>query len=215
MQNIAKIILPRYRFERPPNLKEPVVYVAHHQNLIGPISILAWLKYYVRTWVLGVFMNQEDAYHHYVNFTFTKRYGLPEPLAKLLAWPASHLVSWLTNSGDMIPVYRGSRDIIRTMEMSQEALGRGQDIMIFPDVDYSSDNKKTSDIYEGFLHLEKKYYKETGKHLSFIPVFSDQNEKVVRVGNIIRFPGKEIFIKERKQIANEIRSELNRLAAIK
>lgn len=52
-QKIARVILPRFHFESSPNNDSPVVYVSHHQNMIGPVSILVWLKYYVRTWVLG------------------------------------------------------------------------------------------------------------------------------------------------------------------
>lgn len=214
IQRVARLILPRYRFERPPDLEGPAVFVAHHQNMVGPVSILAWLKYYIRTWVLGEFYDQEAAYDHYVNYTFTKRYGWPKFIAKMIAWPVSHIVSWITKSGNMIPVYRKSRKIVKTMRISHEALISGQDIIIFPDVDYSSDSKETSDIYEGFLHLEKRYYKETNKHLTFIPVLSDKSENIVRVGKEIRFTGKDIFIKERKEIAEKIRKELNRLAQI-
>lgn len=212
MQRIARFILPKYRFERPPNQDEPIVYVAHHQNMIGPISILVWLKYSIRTWVLSEFTEQEAAYQHYVDFTFTKRYGWPQTLAKLVAYPSSYLVQWLTNSGRMIPVYRKSRKIVKTMTISHEALMSGEDILIFPDVDYSSHSTETSDIYEGFLHLEKKYVKETGKHLTFVPILTDKENKCVRVGRRIHFTGDRLFIDERKDIANEIREELNRLA---
>lgn len=215
MQKVARTILPRYQFERPPNQNEPIVFVAHHQNMIGPISILAWLKYYVRTWVLSEFTDQNAAYNHYVDFTFTTRYGWPRPIAKLLAWPASYLVQWLTNSGRMIPVYRRSRKIMETMQISHQALLNKEDILIFPDIDYSNDSNETSDIYEGFLHLEKKYYKETGKHLTFLPVLSDTEDHVVRFGKMIRFKGDEKFIIERKKVADEIRDELNRLANFK
>lgn len=212
IQRIARFILPKYRFERPPNQDEPIVFVAHHQNMIGPISILVWLKYYVRTWVLSKFTDQKAAYQHYVDFTFTKRYGWPTILAKMIAFPASYLVQWLTNSGRMIPVYRQSRKIIQTMKISQEALLEGDHILIFPDVDYSSNSTETSDIYEGFLHLEKKYFKETGKHLTFVPILSDKENKCVRVGRRIHFKGDRGFIEERKTIANSIREELKQLA---
>lgn len=215
MQKLARVFLPRYRFKAAPNNNEPVVYVSHHQNMVGPVSILAWLKYYVRTWVLSEFTDQEASFKHYSNFTFSKRYGWPKWLAKIVAWPVSYVVPWLTKSGNMIPVYRGSRKIVKTMQISNEALLNGEDLIIFPDIDYSSDSKETSDIYEGFLHLEKKYFKETGKHLTFVPVFSDQENHIVRAGKEIRFTGDQKFIEERKQIAETIQNELNRLSGIR
>lgn len=213
-RKMARFVLPRYRFETAPNHKAPVVYVSHHQNMVGPVSILAWLKYYVRTWVLSEFTEQEASFNHYVNFTFSQRYGWPKWLAKVVAWPVSYLVPWLTKSGNMIPVYRGSRKIVQTMQISHEALLNGEDLIIFPDIDYSSESKETSEIYEGFLHLEKKYYRETGEHLTFIPVFSDQENRMVRVGQEIRFTGDKKFMEERKQIAEMIQNELNRLSKV-
>lgn len=212
IQRIARFILPKYRFERPPIQDGPIVFVAHHQNMVGPISILVWLKYYIRTWVLSEFTEQEAAYKHYVDFTLTTRYGWPRKIAQIIAYPVSYFAQWLTNSGQMIPVYRKSRKIIKTMTISHEALLRGDDLLIFPDVDYSNQSTETSDIYEGFLHLEKKYFKETGKHLTFVPILSDQENKCVRIGHCIHFTGKSLFIDERKQVANNIREELNRLA---
>jgi len=214
IQKIARLVLPRYRFESSPKNEKPVVYVSHHQNMVGPVSILAWLKYYVRTWALSEFTDQEAAYDHYTNFTFTERYGWPRWLAKIIAWPVSYAVPWLTKSGRMIPVYRGSRDIIKTMYISRDALLEGESIIIFPDIDYSSSSQETSDIYEGFLHLEKYYFRETNEHLTFIPVFSDQSARIVRVGEEIQFKGDKKFINEREEIAQKIQSELNRLAQV-
>ena len=214
-QKLARMLLPRYRFERPPIKGKPVVYVSHHQNMIGPISILAWVKYYVRTWVLSEFTDRKTAYVHYSTVTFHKRYGWPKGLAKLVAWPASYLVPWVVNSADVIPVYRKSRKIIQTMKISHETLMSGESILIFPDIDYSNDSQKTSEIYQGFRHLEKRYFRQTGEHLTFVPVFSDSKEKVVQVGKEIKFSGEEKFIQERETIANEIQEELNRLAKTK
>ena len=215
VRRFARFILPRFHFETVPSKGKPVVYVAHHQNLLGPISILAWTKNYIRTWVLSEFTDQNACYNHYVSFTFTKRYGWTQRFAKIIAWPVSYLVAWLTSSGKMIPVHRGSRRIIETMQASNEALLEGEDLIIFPDIDYTNDTEETSGIYEGFLHLEKNYYKTTGNHLTFIPFFSDQENRRIRISEDICFTGKESFIIERKQVAKQIRDELNQLSETK
>lgn len=211
---IARLILPRFRFDDIYISEEPTVYVSHHQNMVGPISILAWLKYYLRTWILSVFASQEECYEHYMNYTFTKRYGWPPFFAKMVAWPVSYIVPWLVKSARGIPVYRGSRKIIDTFKISVDALIKGEDILIFPDIDYSDDSTETSDIYEGFLNLEKYYYRKTKEHLTFVPIYSDKNKRKVRSGTAIQFKGDKAFIEERKEIAQKIQSELNRLANI-
>lgn len=211
---IARVVLPRFKFDNILIKKEPTVYVSHHQNMVGPLSILVWLKYYLRTWVLSVFMSQEETYEHYVNYTFTKKKGWPKFLAKLVAWPASYIIPWLVKSARTIPVYRGSRKIIDTFKISVDALLNDEDILIFPDVDYSDDSTETSEIYEGFLHLEKYYYRKTKKHLTFIPIFSDSKKREVRSGKSIQFTGDKKFIEERREIANQLQEELNRLSSL-
>ena len=214
-QKIARLLLPRYLFERPPILGKPVVYVSHHQNMVGPISILAWVKYYVRTWVLAEFTDRKAAYNHYSTVTFYERYDWPKWLAKMVAWPASYIAPWVVNSADAIPVYRKSRKIIQTMKISHDTLMSGESILIFPDIDYSNDSQMTSDIYQGFLHLEKRYFKEANEHLTFVPIYSDSKEKVIRIGKEVKFTGKENFNQEQEKIARKIREELNHLAQIK
>ena len=88
----------------------------------------------------------------------------------------------------------------------------GEDILIFPDVDYSSDSEETSDIYEGFLHLDKYYFRKTGEHLTFVPVFSDWESRRVHTGEALRFTGEKKFVVERKEVAKRIVEELNRLS---
>lgn len=173
-QKIARILLPRYHFERPPIKGKPVVYVSHHQNMVGPVSILAWVKYYVRTWVLSEFTDRKSAYTHYSTVTFHERYGCPKTLAKILAWPASYLVPWVVNAADAIPVYRQSRKIVKTMKISHETLMSGESILIFPDIDYANDSQKTSDIYRGFLHLEKKVFQRDDRTFDLCPNFFRQ-----------------------------------------
>lgn len=211
---LARVILPRFRFKNILITNEPTVYIAHHQNLVGPVSILVWIKYYIRTWVLSVFFSQKECYEHYTNYTFTKRYKWPAPIAKLVAWPVSYIVPWLMKSARAIPVYRGSRQIVQTFKKSVDTLLNEEDLLIFPDIDYSNNSKETSEIYEGFLHLEKYYYRKTKKHLTFVPVYANQEKHEVYSGHAIRFTGKESFIEERKKIAQEIQSELNRLSKI-
>ncbi len=213
-QWVTRILIPRYQFEQPPLEGKPVVYVSHHQNMVGPVSILAWIKYYVRTWILSEFTERESCYHHYKNITFRERYGWPKWFAQLVAWPASYVIPWVTSAANAIPVYRKSRKIVKTMKISQEALMNGESILIFPDIDYSDDSKTTSDIYQGFLHLEKRYFKATGEHLTFLPIFADSDAKMVRVGEEIQFTGDKAFIDERETIAEKIKEELNRLAQI-
>lgn len=75
---------------------------------------MLWLPIEVRTWIFQVFFDQEACYEQYMGYTFTKRFGLPKPIARLAALPVSHLVPVFFRSMRGIPVHRGSRQIIET-----------------------------------------------------------------------------------------------------
>lgn len=214
IRSIVRIVIPRYRFENMPTDSEAVVFVAHHQNLLGPISTMAWLEEFVRVWAFSVFNNQKTCYEHYVDYTFTKRFGWPTALAKIIAWPASYLIAWLIRSAQAIPVYRKSRNIIKTLKLSVEALIEGESVLIFPQVEYTSDASDISNIYEGFLNLDKYYFRKTNQHLKFVPLLSDKEQKIIRAGKPVQFSGEISFIEERKEIARKIEEELFRLANI-
>lgn len=211
LRHIARLFFKRYRFQDPPAVEGPVVLVSHHQNLVGPFTIMLWIPIFVRIWVLGVFSRTKDCYHHYVNWTFTKRFHLPVWLAKILAWPAAHIIVWGTKSMGAIPVFRGTREIMQTMKDSIATLHAGIPVLIFPDRDYASDSGATGEIYAGFLHLEKMYYRQYHEHINFVPMFSDKEEHYIRFGNPIRFQDGEKFRAGRDRVAKALRSSLNEL----
>lgn len=193
------------------NKEGPVVYVSHHQNMVGPISVLKWYPEFVRTWIFSVFMAYETSYHQYVDYTLTERFGWPRSIAKIVAIPLAWFASTLTRSGRGIPVYRQSRDVLQTMNESVEALENGSSILIFPDVDYSDDSQEMKEIYDGFLYIEKYYYRKTKQHVPFVPIVALNESNEIRVGEPIYFTGRLSFFKEKKVVAEEIQHALNTL----
>jgi len=208
---IVRLVYPRYKTDAKIPTK-PVVYVSHHQNLFGPFIMLLWYSKFFCTWVLNVFFEQKECYNQYVNYTFTKRFKMKPFFAKIIAYPVSFFITKLIQSGRSIPVYRGSRKIMDSIKQSVEALKEGKSIAIFPSVDYSSAVNDESDIYEGFLFLEKYYFKETKEHVTFIPVHVSKNKRQIIHGEPIQFSGNRPFQEERTEIANKIKDQINTLA---
>ncbi|MBG9982843.1 glycerol acyltransferase [Aerococcaceae bacterium DSM 111020] len=202
-----------YRFleDTLPESIEPTVFVSHHENLKGPIRLLLWLPFFVRTWIFSSIVDQEDCYHHYVNFTFTKRFKMPKKIAKQLAKPASHIVAWGMHSLQAIPVFRSSRKIVKTFDITIETLKKNQPVLILPDVDYASTTTHVGKIYEGFFNIDRAYYKETGQRVRFLPVYASQDTFQIRCGEPIYFKGDKHFREERKEIAEQIHHEMNRI----
>lgn len=213
LRGLLKLGNPRFEVEPIPDYKGPVVFVSHHQNLKGPLHIHLWMSenYFLRTWVFSDLYNQEDCYNHYVDYTFTERFGFPNWLAKILAYPASHYVSRLMKSGRGIPVYRKSRKIIETFKETAEAMKKGENILIFPDIDYSSDENEVAEIYQGFLNIEKYYYRTTNQHVSFVPLLAVEDSRKIVNGPPIRFEEGSDFIEQRAEKAAELQETMNRL----
>lgn len=189
----------------------PAVYIVHHQNLSGPVISNAWFDKPIHTWGLSVFFNHNTCYRHYYNYTFTKRFGLPKFLAAIIAFPLSFFISGLMASMEGIPVFRGSKNIIKTFQESIFYLNRGESILICPDIDYTNEEDSMGEMYRGFLNLERIYLKQTGKHIRFIPLHINKDKHIIYVGREICFSSDEKFKEERLKIYNSIKDEFSRL----
>lgn len=211
-QWIVRKIYPTYKIQIDKNVKDPVVYISHHQNLFGPFVIYLWFPKSIRTWILHVFLNRKSCYQQYVNYTFTERFGMNKIFAKICAFPISFVISSLLNSGKGIPVYRGSRKIMKTFQLSVEALKNGESIAIYPDIDYTDTSNETKDLYEGYLFIEKYYFKETGRHVQFVPLYVSKKNRLIISDEPIAFRDNEDFTSGKKRVGNYIQTKLNELA---
>ncbi len=216
---IGRMFLPQYRYHVPAGLDfdRPTVFVSHHQNMLGPVAIMLWLSedIILRLWGLDVFAKQQDAYDHYMSYTLTDRFGLPKTLAHLLACPLSYYVAHLFDSAGAVAVHRQSREIIHTLKESVQLLSKGQSLLIFPDIDYSSDQQRMGSIYQGFLHLEKYYRRAHDQSIQFVPLFADDEAKRIRFGKPLSFDADRSFIDQREEVAQRIQDSLNHLASDK
>ena len=189
----------------------PAVYVVHHQNMAGPIRAVAHLPLEGHIWALEVFCNAKTCFAQYYGYPLTKRFGMPKPLAFVCAKLVSGAVSGIVRGCGAIPVYRGRREIVETMRLSQQVLEKGENIILCPDVDYSSSAAEIGAVYEGFLHLEKGYHRATGKHLAFVPVGLYSPTKRVRMGEPIRFADGVPFARQKAQVALRLRQAITAL----
>lgn len=211
LRSLVRFVYPKYSVQVP-KADGPVVYISHHQNLYGPFMIMLWFPQLVHVWMLHVFLDQKACYHQYVDYTFTKRFGWNKTLSRLCALPISYFISLLLNSGKGIPVYRGSRKVLQTFQKSVAALSNGESVVIFPDIDYSDSSPRTKEMYDGFLYLEKYYYKATGQHVCFVPLYVSKKQHLIMAEEQIYFREGENFNTERKRVCEKIHASLNDLA---
>lgn len=185
----------------------PAVYVVHHQNLRGPVLSIAWFDKPLRPWVLSTLCDRAGCFRQYYAYTFTKRFGWPKWLAAVLAYPLSFGVAGLMRGTRAIPVFRGSRDIVRTFRESVGALSEGQSILIAPDIDYEDSGAKMGEMYTGFLDLEKFYWRKTGKHLAFFPIHISKRRREIMVGKPVCFQMKDSYQEEKRKVSAQLKQE--------
>lgn len=212
IKKTVRMVTPTYTVKDFKVFDEPVVYISHHQNMFGPFHALLWSPIHIHPWVLHVFSDRKECYKQYSEYTFSERAGMNKTVAKLIAYPLSFFITALINSLRAIPVNRGSRKIIQTFKESVKVLQKGEDIIIFPDVDYADTSPETKDLYEGFLLIEKFYFKATRKHISFVPLYVSKSKKTITTSAPIYFQDDQDFEQQKSIILEKIQSTLNQMA---
>ena len=89
-----------------------------------------------------------------------------------------------------------------------EYLDKGESIIIYPDVDYTASADKASDIYTGFLFLDKLYYNKHKEHLDFVVLRLDMENKTIEESGRASFNENGDFRSEMPQIAEKLKSLL-------
>lgn len=214
IRQVYRFFTPKYEvvMDNFPSNQLPTVFVSRHLNLKGPIRVLAWSRFFIRTWVLSSFVDQQDAYDHYVGFTFTERFGLPGWLARILARPLSYLASSISGSMRAIPVYRKSHKLIETFRETVASLHENIPILIFPDVDYRDDQGDMDDIYEGFLAIAQLYHRKYKQSVQFVPVYADPDRHQIHFAPPVEFDWDLPFKEQRSLKAKAIQGALNDLS---
>lgn len=208
---LFRLFTPSYRVIGKDDNQIPVIYVASHQNMHGPLSVMAWFEKPVHVLVYNMFCDKEDCYDQFFNYTFTQRLGWKRLFADLAAKAAAVFVPRLMRSMRAIPVYRGSKKVMETMVGCHKALLRGESLLIFPDIDYTDNSGMMGDMYRGFLHLERYYFKSTGKHIPFVPLCVSKDKREIVIGEAVGFQNENDFNGEKETVYANLRQSINNL----
>ena len=208
---ISRLCTRKHTITQQEPIHAPVVYVSRHQNFYAPLQMMFWFPESLRFWILDNFFERKACLDQYAVHVFHKRMKLPMPIAKLAATPIALVLPIFFHSACSIPVHRGTKAIIRTLKESVKTLESGHSIAIFIDVDYKKTDGEITDIYKGFLYLEKYYTKKTGQHIQFVPLHVSQQNATIHIGKAISFSENRTFEEQKEQIYHEILNALNQL----
>ena len=205
-RTLFNIFKPKYRSFVYPDEKKPCIYVTRHLNLHGPIKVAQSFNFSVHFFVLNYFVDFKKCFKQYNEYTFTARYGKNKSIwSRIKAFFAALYVVPLVRSSKPVTVYRGGNDSIKTFKQAFSFLDKGENLIVFPDKDYTADKDTESEIYSGFLFIDKVYFKKYGEHIDFVVIdVNDEKQTITEVGRTC-FKGDMNFNDEMPIISEQIR----------
>ena len=163
------------------------VYVCRHLNMHGPYTTAAKLGFDTHMMAFSVFCKWKDAFRHFRDVNCIQQRNMNKFSATICGFLFATFVVPLTRSMDAIPVYRNNAQSIITLKRAMKYLEMHENIILYPDVSYTADSKTETDIYSGFLLIDRMYYKKFGKHIRFIPLCIDEENRTIVEKPPIRF----------------------------
>lgn len=205
---LVKPFFPKMELHGADQLHTPCVYITRHLNDYGPLAVYLYCPFEFHLWVYHVFTEKETCYKQFSEYTFSKRHGMPQGISNFLARVICCPVSAFLHSLRTIPVYRGMKSVLKTMDLSTDALEKGENVLILSDVNYTAEGQSVGELYTGCLHLGKSYYRRTGKRLHFASVNFNRKQHYLRIGQSIEFNPEIPYQQERDRIAGLLQQDL-------
>jgi len=177
---------------------EPVIFVANHCQMHGPIISELYTPGVHETWCAGEMMALREVPGYAFEDFWSRKPKWTHPFYKLLSYSIAPLSVCIFNNAHTIGVYRDTR-ILSTFKTTVKRLCEGANVMIFPEHDMPY-NHILCDFQNRFIDVAKLYYKKTGKALSFVPVYIAPALKKMYLGKPVRFSPDKPIEEERKRI---------------
>ena len=183
---------------------EPAVFVSNHAGTFGPLSIVTAFSSQLYTWVDHE-VTEKDTVEKRIKAEFLEaELHLKGPFSSLLSRIIGRVCVALMRALNVIPVYSRSKAIKSTVDRSLKLLGEGKNILVFPEDSRSPLNEILCSFQTGFLHLARRYFQQTKKALSFIPVAVHRRLRKIAVGEPIRYRSDNPFPVEKIRLKKEL-----------
>ena len=187
---------------------EPIVFVANHYDIFGPLSFMVSVPLNSNIWINEEMVDPEAA-------KITLRPGMKKLLPflnesridRVCSGIASFIV-WVLTSLGMIPVNRNQpAKLFTTMRKSISALEEGHHLLIFPETGYPEYSlTSVTPFFSGFATLGQLYHRKTGKPLRFCPCYIDEQHRRICFGEPVTWEP----VGEAKEETERVSEELNR-----
>ena len=208
---MAKGIYPKRKNLGLENIpKEPAIIVGNHTHLFGPLYAEMYFPYKRYTWCIGHMLHLKEAPPYVFEDFWGHKPKKTHRWYKFWAKMLSPLMVYINKNAYTIGVYKDARGI-STFKNSVKALKENNHIIIFPEK-HEGFNHVVNEFQDKFVDLARFYYKETGKEISFVPMYNAHELKTVVYGKPIKFDGTKDIGEQRKEICEYLKKEITSLA---
>lgn len=190
---------------------EPMVFVANHCQLHGPVSCELYMTDNCYTWCAGEMMHLKDVPAYAYRDFWSQKPIYSRWFYKIASYIIAPLSVLIFNNARTIAVYHDSR-ILSTFRNTLSKLKDGNNIVIFPEHDVKH-NHIIYDFQENFIDIAKLYYKNTSKELLFVPLYIAPKLKAMYFGKPIRYCASAPIEEERSRICSYLMSEITDMAS--
>lgn len=190
----------------------PVVFVANHLEIYGPLITNLYLPFYFRSWIISSMLDREIVAEQLKNGVNNVFHFLPRRMRERLPQWIAPIVLFILQSLDPIPVYRGNaREVVSTMRLTVDAMEYEDNILLFPENPGEENYKQqgVSGFYSGFAAIGAEYYKRTGNSTTFYPVYANKAKRTLTIGTGIRYDADNGKREERDRIVAELNAWMN------
>ena len=202
---------PRFVIEGKENLPdEPVILVANHSQMYGPIGCELHEARPRDTWCIGEMFTLGEVPAYAFKDFWSYKPKWTHPFFRLLSYLIAPLSVLIFNNAHTIPVYHDTR-LVTTFRRTMQSLEEGRDVVIFPE-HYQEHNHIVYDFQDRFIDIARMYYRRTGKQLCFVPMYIAPHLKKMVIGEPIRFDPEPSFPTERARICTSLMDAITALA---
>lgn len=188
---------------------EPALIVANHCQLHGPISCELYFPEDRYTWCIGEMMHLKEVPAYAYKDFWSGKPKCCRWFYKLLSYLIAPLSVYVFNNASTIAVYHDAR-LVHTFKETVSRLQEGANVVVFPE-HYEKYSNIVNDFQVNFVNIARLYYKQTGKELSFVPMYIAPNLKKMYLGKPIQFCAAKPMDEQRRQICDYLMNEITKI----
>ena len=202
--------------ENLPEDGEPVVFVANHYNVFGPVSFILSVPLLSSIWVNEEIISPETASKAFYSGVQSIVPFLGDNAIRWICDKLGWLACRILIRFKVIPVDRKNPGrLVSTMRQSVASLSEGQNLIIFPEIglpEYSLTS--VTPFFSGFATIGSVYHRKTGKALRFCPCYIDEQHHTIRFGELITYQAEGTRIQEESvRVSDALNLRIQEMAA--